>query len=78
MKERDRRSIKGHDLKQITDYSSKNVTEDFPHSRLMFWTVMSGNSHNGSCSGWGEVSCGGGEVCFGGGEVCFGRGGLLW
>lgn len=34
LKERDRQSIKGHDLKQITDYNSKNVTEDFPHSRL--------------------------------------------
>lgn len=40
----------------------------------MFWIVMFGNSYNGSCSGWGEVFCGGGEVCFGGGEVCFGRG----
>lgn len=35
---------------------------------------MFGNSYNGSCSGWGEVFCGGGEVCFGGGGVCFGRG----
>lgn len=34
LKERDRQSIKGHDLKQITDYNSKNVTEDFSHSRL--------------------------------------------
>lgn len=44
----------------------------------MFWIVIFGNSYNGSCSGWGEVFCGGGEVCFGGGEVCFGRGGLFW